>query len=231
MGFTNAQFRWIAEKTGEVGLFAIVVGWEHIMLLIKYVMQTSTPKVPREVKDALRKEQYTSHRRRNLSMRAKQDRRSIRYFLSPRGEGCNSNISRMQGKRMLRTVFSNDASDASPSTPISIKLRSQHKPIQLVSNINDDLRDVKSNQFKLNRKENIPKEKPHNNTTAILTPSNLDRKMRAIAKHQSNKQGIPRIPKNPKDTYISSKSEPIIVSSSDEGRVDRISDKENLFSC
>ena len=49
MGFTNAKFystfKDIGEN-GEVVLFAIVVCWEHVMLLIKYIIQASTPKLP-----------------------------------------------------------------------------------------------------------------------------------------------------------------------------------------
>lgn len=77
MGFTNAQFSWIHDQVGNMGLFAIVVGWEHIMLLIKYVMQTSISKLPKAVRDDMKRVQYKSTRRRNLSlMRATANRRS-----------------------------------------------------------------------------------------------------------------------------------------------------------
>lgn len=89
MGFTNAQVHALANTIGEIGLFAIVVGWEHVMLLIKYVMQASTHKLPKSVRDKIAKEQYDQERQRTSSMRQKKDRRSSRApdFISP---GINS---------------------------------------------------------------------------------------------------------------------------------------------
>ena len=59
------------------------------MLLIKYVMQASTHKLPKSVRDKLAKEQYDQERKRTSSMRQKKDRRSSRApdFISP---GINS---------------------------------------------------------------------------------------------------------------------------------------------
>lgn len=89
MGFTNSQLHSLAKTIDDIGLFAIVVGWEHVMLLIKYVMQASTHKLPKSVRDKLAKEQYDQERKRTSSMRQKKDRRSSRApdFISP---GINS---------------------------------------------------------------------------------------------------------------------------------------------
>lgn len=59
------------------------------MLLIKYVMQASTHKLPKSVRDKIAKEQYDQERQRTSSMRQKKDRRSSRApdFISP---GINS---------------------------------------------------------------------------------------------------------------------------------------------
>jgi hypothetical protein len=73
MGFTNKQFLWIGEQVGEVGLFAIVVGWEHIMLLVKYVMDTTISALPKSVRDDMKREQYQTDQQRNSVL---QDRRS-----------------------------------------------------------------------------------------------------------------------------------------------------------
>jgi hypothetical protein len=71
VGFNTELFRSIgeSESVGQVGLFAIVVGWEHIMLLIKYVMQTSISPLPLSVANSLRREQYDLEQQRNSSMR------------------------------------------------------------------------------------------------------------------------------------------------------------------
>ena len=78
MGFTNSQFAWIGDRQGigKPGLFAIVVAWEHIMLLIKYAIQSSTPKLPKAISDAMKKQQHNMTRMRNKSMQVRKERRS-----------------------------------------------------------------------------------------------------------------------------------------------------------
>ena len=77
MGFTSSQFTWIAKKfEGGLVLFCVVVGWEHIMLLIKYIMTTSISSLPRSVKDEIKREQYKMERMRNSNMHAKNYRRA-----------------------------------------------------------------------------------------------------------------------------------------------------------
>ena len=140
MGFTNAKFFAISEKIGQVGLFAVVVGWEHIMLLIKYIIQASTPKLPKSVRDKMEKEQYVQDRKRNSSMRQKKDRRSHsfreRAFTSPdaksdaKSMGSVTSESPMKaapesimrsvkkhskGPHGLMTIPSEDFSDCSPA--------------------------------------------------------------------------------------------------------------------
>jgi hypothetical protein len=68
MGFTSSQFYWIKERITEVGLFAVILVWEHIMLLIKYVMTTSISSLPKTVRDALKREQYELNKQRNSLM-------------------------------------------------------------------------------------------------------------------------------------------------------------------
>lgn len=71
VGFTTAMFTSIGDKIGEVGLFAIVVGWEHVMLLIKYVMQNSISPLPKCVLDAMKREQHELDQQRSASMQAR----------------------------------------------------------------------------------------------------------------------------------------------------------------
>jgi hypothetical protein len=73
MGFTTSQFRGIGDAIGEIGLFAIVVGWEHIMLLIKYIMDTTVSPLPKSVRDDMKREQYQVDQQRNSVL---QDRRT-----------------------------------------------------------------------------------------------------------------------------------------------------------
>ena len=76
MGFTNSNFAGLKESVGNIGIFAIVVVWEHIMLLIKYVMQVTTSPLPRSVQDTLKREQHLLERQRQLTLRTKKGRRS-----------------------------------------------------------------------------------------------------------------------------------------------------------
>jgi len=71
MGFTNSNFTWLAKQIGNTGLFAVVVAWEHIMLLIKYVMQTNISPLPKSVRDRLRKDQHRAERERNYTLMAR----------------------------------------------------------------------------------------------------------------------------------------------------------------
>lgn len=76
MGFTSSQFEWMKKNTeGEggnekssterdLGLFMLIVGWEHIMLLIKYVMSNSVSHLPKSVRDAMKRERYEIDKQR-----------------------------------------------------------------------------------------------------------------------------------------------------------------------
>lgn len=90
IAFTAADFRWIAEEVGEFGLFAFVVAWEHVMLLIKYVMQTNISPLPKNIRDQMKREQhsldvekYTSMRTKNLDRRGKTDKETAREPVTP----------------------------------------------------------------------------------------------------------------------------------------------------
>lgn len=68
MGFTTSTFLNIGKAVGQVGLFAIVVGWEHVMLLIKYIMHNSISQLPKSVRDAMKREQHNIEMQRSDSM-------------------------------------------------------------------------------------------------------------------------------------------------------------------
>jgi hypothetical protein len=68
IAFTSFPLR---EEIGQLGLFTIVVAWEHVMLLIKYVMQTSMSPLPKVVRDKLKREQHSREKERYHAMRTK----------------------------------------------------------------------------------------------------------------------------------------------------------------
>jgi anoctamin-10 len=71
MGFTSSSFYRIREKGGDIALFTVVVAWEHVMLLIKYIMQTSMSPLPKSVRDAIKREQHEKDKQRNSTMLAR----------------------------------------------------------------------------------------------------------------------------------------------------------------
>lgn len=90
MGFTHYQFLWIGEKAGTVGLFAFVVGFEHCMLLFKYVMHATCSTLPRSVRDEMRREQHRQARQRNVTMQEKKRRSQYQRDRSFRSLRTNS---------------------------------------------------------------------------------------------------------------------------------------------
>jgi len=77
MAVASEQGVWVKDKLGsEVGLVIVVVGAEHIMLLIKYWLQTAVSVLPQSVIDAKKAVKFRNARKRNSDMRAKKERRS-----------------------------------------------------------------------------------------------------------------------------------------------------------
>jgi hypothetical protein len=79
IAFTNSDFAVIAEKFGTLATVAIVVAWEHVMLLIKYVMQTTTSPLPKCVRDEIQKEQHRLEQQRYSTMRTKKNSRRSQF--------------------------------------------------------------------------------------------------------------------------------------------------------
>jgi hypothetical protein len=71
IAFTNSDFIHLTEDVGNMGIFVIVVGWEHLMLLIKYVMQSVISPLPKSVRDKLKSEQHQQETERYSAMRLK----------------------------------------------------------------------------------------------------------------------------------------------------------------
>jgi len=82
MILTSSEFNFIKDLFGDVGLFAAIVCWEHIMLIIKYLMQSLISPYPASLSDALKKEEYEKTKKRNSNLRAKNERRSNVYSRS-----------------------------------------------------------------------------------------------------------------------------------------------------
>ncbi|KAL7532498.1 hypothetical protein ACHAXR_004666, partial [Thalassiosira sp. AJA248-18] len=68
MALTRLQFSWLA-----VG---IAIGWEHFMLLVKYIMQLTVSTMPAAVQNDMKRKKYDKERKRYSTLRAKKERRS-----------------------------------------------------------------------------------------------------------------------------------------------------------
>ena len=75
MGFTSALAIQISKNVGELGVFAFIVCWEHVMLLIKYILSTAISTLPKSVRDAMKKEQHVLDQQRNAIMRLRRQQR------------------------------------------------------------------------------------------------------------------------------------------------------------
>ena len=76
MAFTSSQFNGMKEKIGILGVFALAIGWEHFMLLIKYIMQLTVTVMPKKVEIEMNRKKYHQERDRYMALRAKKERRS-----------------------------------------------------------------------------------------------------------------------------------------------------------
>ncbi|KAL7572520.1 hypothetical protein ACA910_000344 [Epithemia clementina (nom. ined.)] len=125
VGFTSEQFIWIRDQVGEVTLFAIVVCWEHLMLLIKYIMQTTISPIHKSVRDAIKREQHDLDEQRNKSMRRRGRRSQYQRHLAAGGA--------VAGLAQYPTN-SDDESDIASSTCTSVHSESVYKATQLPIN-------------------------------------------------------------------------------------------------
>jgi predicted secreted Zn-dependent protease len=74
IAFTNSDFEWLRDEVGEIATVAIVVAWEHSMLLIKYTMTNTISPFPKEIRDEMKRKQHGIEQERYATMRLKKER-------------------------------------------------------------------------------------------------------------------------------------------------------------
>jgi len=74
VAITNHEFRMVAEKIGSTLTVFLVVSWEHVMLLIKYLMGTTISKLPKEIRDEIRARQHDFEKKIYEDMRLKTEK-------------------------------------------------------------------------------------------------------------------------------------------------------------
>ena len=76
MALTTSQFSWLGDKLGKLGVFAISIGVEHFLLLVKYIMQLTASRLPSSVDIEIKKKKYDQERKRYKSLRMKKRSKS-----------------------------------------------------------------------------------------------------------------------------------------------------------
>ena len=126
VAFTNSDFLWIADKVGPTATIFIVVAWEHIMLLIKYLMGTTISTLPREVRDQIRQKQHLVEQKRYANMRlkteqARRTKRNKSLSASCRSEpetpGTISHLSNIPGKYEVQRMVEDAIETGYSQTP------------------------------------------------------------------------------------------------------------------
>jgi len=89
MALTSSSFSDLRKESsmGLLGVFALAIGWEHLMLLLKYILQLTVSTMPASVDNEIKKKKYDQERKRYLTLRAKKERRSgsvSRSSITPR---------------------------------------------------------------------------------------------------------------------------------------------------
>ena len=74
MTLTSSQFHGLLEKIGALGCFALAIGWEHFMLLVKYVLFCTVSNLPRHVQNKINKKKYDQERKTYKALRDKKRR-------------------------------------------------------------------------------------------------------------------------------------------------------------
>uniref|UniRef100_A0A7S0G9H2 Anoctamin transmembrane domain-containing protein n=1 Tax=Proboscia inermis TaxID=420281 RepID=A0A7S0G9H2_9STRA len=90
MAISSSQFIKLREKIGDVSMLFVVIGLEHVMLFIKYILHTSLTSMPKSVLDSMKKERYEINKKRNSSIRAKKERRSLGIMEQKEIQVCSS---------------------------------------------------------------------------------------------------------------------------------------------
>jgi hypothetical protein len=101
MALTSSVFDPLDRKLGTLGVYALAIGWEHLMLLLKYIMQLTVSTIPVDVKNQIKKKKFDQERTRYTTLRAKKDRRSGSVGLasmSPLDDNCNRKTNSLQIK-------------------------------------------------------------------------------------------------------------------------------------
>lgn len=102
MALTTSQLSWLATKIGKLGVFALSIGIEHFLLLVKYIMQLSVSRLPKSIENEMRKKNYEQERKRYRSLRMKKRSKSS-YGTQNLANGDTNNDTDKSGDTLVRS--------------------------------------------------------------------------------------------------------------------------------
>lgn len=158
MALTSSQLSWLATKIGKLGVFALSIGVEHFLLLVKYIMQLSVSRLPTSVENEIRRKKYDQERKRYRSLRMKKRSKSS------------------YGTKNLGSGEQNDDRDKSDD---KLKL-SPCPPIQESSTDDSMLTALAQESDQLNALES---KKKHNKVTALNSKKRGMANVQVLAQH------------------------------------------------
>lgn len=170
MALTTSQFSWLGDKLGKLGVFAISIGVEHFLLLVKYIMQLTASRMPSSVDIEIKKKKYDQERKRYKSLRMKKRSKSSSY-----------------GSKNLLNNEQNEDPDNS-----GMKM-SPCPPIQESSSNNLEQEESVAKTAPILAPQNARSEKEHNGNSAILSSSKRTGlvNVRALVHHSPQQDDVP----------------------------------------
>ena len=121
MALTTSQLSWLATKLGKLGVFALSIGVEHFLLLVKYIMQLSVSRLPSSVENEMKKKKYGQEQKRYRSLRMKKRSKSS-FGTKDSGDDGHHNGNPDNSGDILKTnpipPIQESSSDVSELTPL-----------------------------------------------------------------------------------------------------------------
>ncbi|KAL3915624.1 MAG: hypothetical protein SGILL_005560 [Bacillariaceae sp.] len=131
IAFTNDEFIWLSKKIGQTATIFVVVAWEHVMLLIKYMMSSTISPFPKEIRDEMKRKQHDADKERYDLMRLKKERsrrskyrKSLSEDFNKVHEGSSTTDSNSEVASLLSNIADNQTTVVSESSDFRHQLRS-----------------------------------------------------------------------------------------------------------
>ena len=214
MALTTSQLSWLATKIGKLGVFALSIGVEHFMLLVKYIMQLSVSRLPSSVENEIKKKKYDQECKRYKSLRMK--KRSKSSF-GTKNLGNENDDANKSGETLRTSPFPpiNESSTHSSEERAEVLTSRLEKPPKSASTERNpsELDNTSVNGKKMREVVNpndeaenfLLKRQTENNMLSVTKRSGLVN-VRRLAQHSPEQDGIQLQISKPEDTGKTSRA-------------------------